>query len=158
MLQGVTSPKPEYQALAANQAPAHLVPAQPVFQVNGNDHEIRDVSSLVNIFADESSSATIIAAPEEVHLAEPVSHSVSFQPGLEDENSLLAYTYSNHKTDVEHQGVVVVEQAGSCEPDVGGSRCAFCEHGTTCQACSHSCCKLCEHKLDLTSVFAERST
>ena len=130
MLQGVTSPKPEYQALAANQAPAHLVPAQPVFQVDGSDPDIRDVSSLVDIFAEESSSATIIAAPEEVHLAEPASHTVSFQPGLEDKNSLLAYTYSNHKTDVgslEHQGAVVVEEDRSCEPDVAGGRCAFCE-------------------------------
>ena len=144
MLQGVTLPEIEYQALAANQAPAYLVPAQPVSQFQGNEHdpEIRDVSSLVGTVAKESSSAPIIAAPEESLLAEPDSHTVSFQPGLEDQNNLLAYTHSNQKIDVsslEHQFVVILEQHGSHEPDEGVSRFGFCECGTSCQDRTHSC-------------------
>ena len=148
MLQGVTLPGPEYQALAANQALAHHTPAQPVFQVQGieHDHETTDVSSLVDILAEESACATIIATPEEVLVAEPASHPVNFQPGHEEQISLLAYTDSNHKKDIdslEQQSVVIVEQAGSHEPDVGVSRCAFCECGTSCQDFTYSCCKLC---------------
>ena len=162
MLQGISLPGPEYQALAANQASAQLIPAQPVFQSQGNEreHESTDVSSLVDIVAEKSLSATIIAAPEEVLLAEPASHTVSFRPGLEHRNNLLAYAHSNHKTDMgslEHQSVVIVEQVGPHEPDVGDSRCAFCVCDTSCQDCTYSYSR-CEPKLDLTSVFAERWT
>lgn len=159
MLQGVTLPGVEYQALAANQAPDYLTPAEPVFQfeVNEHDRETTDVSSSVDIDAEEFLSAAIIAAPEEVLLAEPASHNV---PGLEDQNNPLAYTHSNHKTDVGslgHQSVVIVEQDGSHEPDIGVTRCPFCECGTSCQDCTYSCCKLCEHKLNSTCGFAGRS-
>lgn len=149
--------------LAVNQAPAHLTPAQPVFQLQGNehDHKTTDVPSLVDIVAEESSSASIIAAPQELLLAEPASQNVTFQPGHEDQSNLLAYTHSNHKSDIgslEHQSVVVVEQDGPSESDIGECRCAFCKCGTNCQDCTYSCCKLHEHKLDLTSMFAERPT
>lgn len=125
-----TEPGMEYQAPDVNLAPAYLVPTQPVLhlQSNGHIHEPTDVSNCVDIDAELSSSATTMAAPEEVLFAEPASDTVSDQPFTKHPNNLDAHTHSNYKADIaglEHQSVNVLAPEGSHESDVVLSRCAL---------------------------------
>lgn len=124
-LHDVTLPGMEYQAPAANQAPAYLVSTQPVFhlQTNGLVHETTDVTHRVDIVADLSSASN--AEPEEVLFAEPASHTVSAQPYTEHPTNLDAHMHSNHMAGtggLEYQRVNVLVQVGPHEPDVVLSR------------------------------------
>lgn len=129
-LHDITLPGMEYQAPAANQAPAYPLSTQPAFHIQGNEHahETTDVSNCVDIVAEVSSSATTAAAPEEVLLAEPASHTVSDQLYTEHANNLDAHTHSNHMADtggLEHQSEKFLAQEGSHKPHVELDRCAL---------------------------------